>query len=160
MESIRMELRADNQSQARTIMAKALQDCPTSGLLWSEAIFMEPRPARKSKSVDAIKKCEGDGRVVTTVARLFWSERNIDKARSWFDRAVKLQPNLGDSWATYYKFLLQHGTAEQRDQLVQRCTNAEPHHGEVWARIAKEPTNWRRSTKELLALVAKEVVGI
>ena len=44
------------------------------------------------------------------VARLFWTERKISKARDWFIRAVKIDPDLGDSWAWYYKFELQFGT--------------------------------------------------
>ena len=42
--------------------------------------------------------------------RLFWTERKISKAREWFQRAVKIEPDLGDTWASFYKFELQHGT--------------------------------------------------
>lgn len=45
------------------------------------------------------------------VFRLFWNERKVDKARNWLNRAVKLNPDLGDSWAYFYKFEVQHGTA-------------------------------------------------
>jgi len=47
----------------------ALQECPTAGILWAEAIFMEPRPQRKSKSVDACKKCEHDAHVLLAVSK-------------------------------------------------------------------------------------------
>ena len=50
-------------------MAKALQECPSSGILWAESIFMESRPQRKTKSVDALKKCEHDAHVLLAVAR-------------------------------------------------------------------------------------------
>ena len=42
--------------------------------------------------------------------RLFWIERKVSKAREWFQRAVKIEPDLGDTWAYFYKFELQHGT--------------------------------------------------
>lgn len=42
--------------------------------------------------------------------RLFWSERKITKAREWFLRTVKIEPDLGDAWALFYKFEMQHGT--------------------------------------------------
>lgn len=45
--------------------------------------------------------------------RLFWSERKITKAREWFLRTVKIEPDLGDAWALFYKFELQHGTEVQ-----------------------------------------------
>ncbi|XP_032112840.1 uncharacterized protein C20orf204 homolog isoform X3 [Sapajus apella] len=41
---------------------------------------------------------------------LFWSERKITKAREWFHRTVKIDSDLGDAWAFFYKFELQHGT--------------------------------------------------
>ena len=47
----------------------ALQECPTAGILWAEAIFMEPRPQRKSKSVDACKKCEHDAHVLLAISK-------------------------------------------------------------------------------------------
>ena len=34
----------------------------------------------------------------------------MSKAREWFQRAVKIEPDLGDTWANFYKFELQHGT--------------------------------------------------
>jgi len=45
-----------------------------------------------------------------TVCRLFWSERKITKAREWFLRTVKIEPDLGDAWGFFYKFEIQHGT--------------------------------------------------
>jgi pre-mRNA-processing factor 6 len=50
-------------------MLTALQECPTAGILWAEAIFMEPRPQRKSKGVDACKKCEHDANVLLAISR-------------------------------------------------------------------------------------------
>jgi len=47
----------------------AIQECPNSGILWAEAIFMESRPQRKSKSVDALKKCEHDPHVLLAVSK-------------------------------------------------------------------------------------------
>ena len=41
---------------------------------------------------------------------MFWIERKVSKAREWFQRAVKIEPDLGDTWAHFYKFELQHGT--------------------------------------------------
>ena len=40
---------------------------------------------------------------------MFWSERKIAKAREWFNRTVKIDPDLGDAWANFYKFELLHG---------------------------------------------------
>jgi pre-mRNA-processing factor 6 len=38
----------------------------------------------------------------------------VEKARSWFNRAVTLNPDIGDHWAHFYKFECQFGTPEQQ----------------------------------------------
>ena len=105
---------------AKTVLARALQECPNSGLLWAEAIQMEAKPQRKTKSVDALKKCEHDPHVLLAVSKLFWSERKLNKARDWLARTVKLEPDLGDAWIHFYKFELIHGTAEQQEDVKKR----------------------------------------
>ena len=93
--AVRTELRAGNAKAADALMAKALQECPDSGPLWAESISMVPRPQRKSRSVDALKRCNDDPHVVAAVAALFWHDRKVDKARSWLNRAVTLNPGAG-----------------------------------------------------------------
>ncbi|KAL0595802.1 LOW QUALITY PROTEIN: Pre-mRNA-processing factor 6 [Plecturocebus cupreus] len=157
LESVRLEYRAGLKNIANTLMAKALQECPNSGILWSEAIFLEARPQRKTKSVDALKKCEHDPHVLLAVAKLFWSERKITKAREWFHRTVKIDSDLGDAWAFFYKFELQHGTEEQQEEVRKRCESAEPRHGELWCAVSKDITNWQKKIGEILRLVAGRI---
>lgn len=45
---------------------------------------------------------------------MFWAERLTSKARSWFMRTVKLESDLGDAWAYFYKFEMLHGTEVSR----------------------------------------------
>ncbi len=97
-----------------------------------------------------MKCCEHDAHVLLAVSKLFWSERKIQKARDWFNRTVKLEPDLGDAWAYYYKFEQCHGTEEQRNDVKQRCVQAEPRHGEEWASVSKLITNWKLKTDQLL----------
>ncbi|XP_056304688.1 pre-mRNA-processing factor 6 [Danio aesculapii] len=157
LESVRLEYRAGLKNIANTLMAKALQECPNSGILWSEAVFLEARPQRKTKSVDALKKCEHDPHVLLAVAKLFWSERKITKAREWFLRTVKIEPDLGDAWGVFYKFELQHGTEEQQHEVKKRCENAEPRHGELWCAESKHILNWQKNIGEILVLVASKI---
>ncbi|XP_039250492.1 pre-mRNA-processing factor 6-like [Styela clava] len=155
--SIRLEWKANIKNIAGNLMARALQECPTSGLLWAEAIFMEARPQRKTKSVDALKKCEHDPHVLLAVARLFWSERKLSKSREWFLRTVKIDPDYGDAWAFFYRFELNHGTQDQQEEVMKRCINAEPRHGELWQNVSKDIVNWKLKTKELLPLISSKV---
>ena len=181
-ESVRVERRAGNLSHAKNVMAKALQEVPKSGLLWTEQIwFLEPRTQRRPRSLEAIKKVDSDPILFVAVARIFWAERKLDKAQTWFEKALVLDSDKGDSWAWYYKFLLQHGTdvsvpltktslttsaihedkltpiQEKRGEVVSKCVMNEPRHGEVWQRVAKDPKNARKGVDEILKLVAAQI---
>ncbi|SJK96853.1 related to pre-mRNA splicing factor prp1 [Armillaria ostoyae] len=160
LESIGVEERSGGG--ASQVLSRALQDCPTSGVLWSKSIWSEPRPMRKARSADALKKTgsgEGGGSaiVICTVARLFWAERKVEKARQWFGRAVGMDGDLGDLWGWWLKFERQHGVEEQREEVRVRCVQAEPHHGLVWPGVAKDLRNVGKGTLEILELVADKL---
>ena len=113
------------------------------------------------------------------VARLFERDRKIPKARKWFDRAVALNPKLGDAWAHYYAFELRQAVAASSGQasdalessassssagtdtstsssaeVIKRCVLAEPNRGELWCAVAKS-TAYRRAD---VATILKRVV--
>lgn len=69
LEAVRVEVHSGKKNIGLTLMAKAMQECPSSGILWAESIFLEARPQRKTKSVDALKKCEHDPHVLLAVAK-------------------------------------------------------------------------------------------
>jgi pre-mRNA-processing factor 6 len=151
--AVRAELRHGNKKEADILMAKALQESPNSGILWAASIEMVPRPQRKSKSMDALKKCDHDPHVIAAVAKLFWHDRKVDKARTWLNRAVTLAPDIGDFWALYYKFELQHGSEENQKDVLKRCIAAEPKHGEKWQAISKAVENSHQPTEAILKKV-------
>ena len=139
-------------------MARALQECPSSGLLLAENITMSPCVEQKSKSTNAIKRCPDAPRVISAVASLFASERKHDKERKWFERAVKLDPDLGDSWAKWYAFELDNGTKEAQADVKQKCIAAEPKHGECWCKVSKAMSNRRRTSADHLEAAAQNVL--
>lgn len=172
LEAIRVEMRAGNKEVVKPMMAKgeclvrfclqhiyilfslALQDCPTSGKLWAESIFMEGRQQRKIKSTDALKRCEHNVHVLLACSLLFWTERKLKPAREWFARTLKIDEDLGDVWAYAYKFEILYGTPEQQQELKKRCIAAEPRHGERWCAVSKDVKNWKLKTGDLLEIVA------
>eukprot|EP00002_Diphylleia_rotans_P016712 TRINITY_DN3249_c0_g1_i4.p1 TRINITY_DN3249_c0_g1~~TRINITY_DN3249_c0_g1_i4.p1 ORF type:complete len:119 (-),score=20.99 TRINITY_DN3249_c0_g1_i4:241-597(-) len=115
---------------------------------------MAPRPQRKMRLVDALKKCENDPFVCLEVAKLFWSDRKLEKARSWFNRVVTINPDYGDAWANYFKFMVQFGTEDEQNEVIRRCKEAEPRHGEVWQKVSKADENWLMKTEQILKKVA------
>ena len=154
-EAVRLERRQNNIPAAQKVMATALQECPNSGILWAEKIMhLESRTQRKPRALEAIKKVEKDPQLFVVVARIFWSERRLDKAATWFTKAVILDPDYGDGWVWYYKFLEQHGTEEKKEEVLSKATMAEPKHGEIWQSVAKHPKAARKSVEEIIKSAA------
>lgn len=125
---------------AEQLVAKALQECPTSGMIWAHAIATDARPLRKARSYDALKRCSDDPHVFLAVAKLFWMDRKVKKARNWFNRAVTVEPDLGDTWAWFYKFEMEHGNGDKQKKIVKRCQEADPRHGHMWTQVSKKVT--------------------
>ncbi|ERN19157.1 hypothetical protein AMTRI_Chr10g232660 [Amborella trichopoda] len=155
--AIRAEARHGKKKEADVLLAKALQECPTSGILWAASIELAPRPQRKSRSSEAVTRLTQDPYVTAEVAILFWQKRSIDKARTWFNRAVTHDPDIGDSWALYYKFELQHGTEDSQKDVLDRCVSAEPRHGPRWTQVSKAIEN---SHQPIEAILKKVVVAL
>jgi pre-mRNA-processing factor 6 len=158
LESVKLERRVGTTKLAETRMAKALQECPKSGILLAESILSSPRVEQKSKAAEAIKRCPDDPLVIAAVASLFASENKNDKARKWFDRATVLNPDIGDIWARFYLFELKAGTQEQQEKVKAACIAAEPKHGDIWATIMKDMKNRGKSVAEGLELVAEHIL--
>ncbi|ORX66123.1 TPR-like protein [Linderina pennispora] len=145
-----------NVPVARTLLSRALQECPKSGLLWAESILLEQRPQRKAKD---------DPAITCMIARLFWSERRIEKARTWFERAAAADQDYGDAWAWWLKFEVdQAARADEQLMLDERikaiedaCMRADPHHGQVWPVVSKDPKNARLSTRDILHKVSERL---
>ena len=163
LEAVRLERRAGNDKLAESVMAKALQACATSGVLWAEDVMTCPKPAQRSKSVDALKRCDNDPYVITAVARLFDRDRKLDKARKWFERAVGIDSRNGDSWAHFYVFELLHrapaDAADASEAVLRRCVAAEPNRGEVWCRTAKRTALRRTGVANILRTIAAEILA-
>lgn len=157
LEAVRLEARAGLKEIAHKLMAKALQECPEAGILWAESIFLEAPPQRKTRSVDALKKCEHDPHVLLAVSKMFWSQGKIQKCRDWFNRTLKIDPDLGDAWAYFYRFEKNSGTEKTQDEIKERCIAAEPHHGEIWCSVSKKIENWKLTTEQILYKAANEI---
>ncbi|KAJ1857557.1 Pre-mRNA-processing factor 6, partial [Coemansia sp. RSA 2703] len=160
--SVRLEARADPAllEPARALLARALQACPRAGCLWAEAIVLAERAQRKARAADALKHAAEDVCVLLAVARLFWVEAKVEKARAWFHRACMADPDYGDAWAWHWAFesSAQHDEGELAQQrlsdIENACASAEPRHGDVWPPVAKLPENAGLTTVDVLRLVA------
>jgi pre-mRNA-processing factor 6 len=95
--------------------------------------------------------------VLMAVAKLFWIDRKLSKARSWFQRAISANTDLGDVWVYAYRFELEHGTPVQQAALREKCIQAAPTHGEIWCIIAKQDAAAGMKPDEILKKAASKL---
>mmetsp|Transcript_12346 Transcript_12346/g.16002 ORF Transcript_12346/g.16002 Transcript_12346/m.16002 type:complete len:947 (+) Transcript_12346:35-2875(+) len=158
LQAVRFEERNNEHDLALSLLSKGLQECPHSGELWAEQIFMVPKPEQSAKSKDALTNCDNDAHVILAIAKLFWRNRKSKLAKKWFERAVTVNPDFGDAWGTYYKFLTSRKKSKEAlGELVNRCQKADPHHGDTWCKVSKRTENSRKAAKDLIEKVAKEI---
>lgn len=99
--AIRTEQRAGSTKAAEALLAKGLQDCPASGLLWGEAIAMAPRPQRRSKAADAMKRCDNDPHVVSNKYTI---ATDCQIGSCLWDRCILLHPgmvSISEGWSAH-----------------------------------------------------------
>lgn len=106
LDSIRLEYDQEegNKIIGKTLLAKSLHELSHSGILWSEAIYREPRATKKSKATDAWRKCHDDALVALAIGKMFWDNRELNKAKSWIERAMQLNGDLEDVKTCYQQF--------------------------------------------------------
>lgn len=158
LENVRIERRHGNDKIAEALMAKALQENPTSGILWAEDVLTCQKHQQKAKSIDALKKCDNDPFVILAIARLFDKDNKIDKARKWFERAIALSPRLGDAWIYYYMFEIRHHQNDLCEAILKRATEADPNRGELWCTVTKTTSLRRLDIPTKIKMVVEQVL--
>ena len=157
LKSVQLELEANRVDLATLMLSKAINACPTSGLLWAEAIKLEPVQTRHPKCLDALKKCPESGLVVAEVATFFWKVKHqTDKAKKWFENAIKLEPSNGDIWAAAIACEVEQGDVDLVRSLIQKYVSAEPNRGLLWNRVVKRVENWRKDWVAKMRVVLDE----
>jgi len=144
------------KNNTNMILNKALKECPNSGLLWSVAIEIE-KGNKHAKASDALKKCENSIYVKTAVGKLYGQEKHIDKARLWFDSAIKSNPDYGDAWVYYYRLEKQLGDDIKAEEIMKRCAESNSKYGEIWIKVSKDIKNWKMKPEEILQAASEMV---
>lgn len=155
--SVKLEQNAKNPHGVVHMLSRGLQECQNNGELWALAIELEPKAQRKAKSLDAIKSCDNDPFVIVAVAKLFWKERKLEKARKWFERAIAINSDYGDAWIYYYRFEREFGKPLEVAEIVRNCNAADPHHGRLWVSISKQVDNWRLKPEQIMNIGASKI---
>ncbi|KYN98740.1 putative pre-mRNA-processing factor 6 [Plasmodium gaboni] len=153
---IEIELCCNNKN-LNPIISEALKECPSSGILWSKAIELENKNLQNSKSVSAFNHCGNNAYVILAVAKLFWVNFKIQKARKWFYRVINLSPHFGDGWATFLAFEIDQQNEINQKDIINKCIKAEPNRGYLWNKITKRVENWRLKYPQKLYKYIKDI---
>lgn len=87
--------------------------------------------------MNALKANDNDSDLFLAIAKVFWVERKAEKIKKWLDNAITLNKDNGDAWAHKLRYELEFGDAESQKEVIQEFKEADPHHGELWAREIK-----------------------
>lgn len=162
LETIRLEQRANSRDNTNVAhkLSLAIKENPNEGILLAEQIFLVGRAQRKSLCRSLLQKHDNikDPHYVNlAIAKVEWADGNVDEARNQFNVAVKLDPDLGDSWAYFYRFETLCGNETTQEDVLKRCVLAEPRHGREWCKVSKAPENWKMTIKDILICVSADI---
>jgi pre-mRNA-processing factor 6 len=156
-EFIKFEWKSKNYSIVNSLLSKGLKDIPTSGILWSMAIDLEKPHLKHSKAADALSHVDNNEMVMTAIAKVYIKEKNMEKTRKWFENAIRINPDYADAWLYYYKAEILYGDENKANDILKRCEEAKPKHGEIWQNFSKKPGNWRLKTKDIIMLASESL---
>jgi pre-mRNA-processing factor 6 len=89
------------------------------------------------------------------VANVYANEKDYDKARKWFENALRVNPSNGDIWAYYYN--MEINLNNETTSLLSRCKDAAPTQGELWTEYSSRIENWKLDTIDLLIKVQRDI---
>jgi pre-mRNA-processing factor 6 len=138
-ECIRFEQRHHNAAMINLLLATALRDFPHDGQLWGLRVELEAPARRKQTALDAITACPKNPYVMCAVGKMFWASRNLSLARSWLANCTSTDPDFGDAWLFRLKLERVHGSAQQQQEIIKSCSDAQPTYGFLWEQLLDHP---------------------
>lgn len=89
--------------------------------------------------------CVDNPQVYLSTAKVFLREAKIEKAKRWLEKALYIEPRLGDAWA--YLYLIEK-------EVLPHCVEKKPKLGYLW-REAKQNNNLKYDYERILQEAAK-----
>lgn len=152
--SIRLERIDENDGQTILMLSRALQRFPKSYELLAEQLFIENKTINRPigpSVIQVLLECDNDRFIMLGVAKIYWSQNEIDKTRKWLEKVVSTHKNFGDAWAYLYKFEIEQDANDETLQMLRsRCAQENPQEGEEWCRFKSRLENIKLSTENVL----------
>jgi len=100
---------------------------------------------------------DNDSNIFVAIAKVFWQENKPTKTKAWLKKAIALNKDNGDAWAHLFRFESDFGNEDSQKEVLNDFIEAEPHHGDIWAREAKKVENWRKGSVDVLKKAALNI---
>ena len=161
LESVLLEIRAQNVDGAIEQAQEALRIHTGTGRLWAVLIHLyqlRGMPARQVEVFkEALQEVPKSGEVWCEGARIAMRRRNFQAARRYLDFAIQFTPQYGDSFIEYLALeLMEHGPNHPTPLIEQLCINADPNYGFLWLQCKTHPLD---SARHVLRLAREAMLG-
>lgn len=131
-EAVEFELRQNNIKSAKSVLSRGLQKFPECGELWALEIRLSEPKQKMTRTSDALEKCNESPYVLLEAAKLFFEIGKVNKARAWFENALKHGKHIGDIWIYYYHMEKMLNEQANLQDLISRLQFQEITSGRLW----------------------------
>ncbi|EGW32610.1 Pre-mRNA splicing factor prp1 [Spathaspora passalidarum NRRL Y-27907] len=154
---VQFEIRQQDMIAARQLANKALKLFPNSPSVWMVYLSLIPKMShRKTSFLDAMKKTENSPIILLGVGVFFWVDGNHQKAKAWFDRALKADRKNGDIWGWSYNYLQKYGSEDEVNKFLSQFEESydDINTGDRFCSIKKDIKNFDKKPAEILKFVS------
>lgn len=157
---IELESRAQNYSNADQLCSKALKLFPHSPLIWKQRLKLIKKASfRRNAFLDALKSTNNSPIILMNIGVFFWVENKLNKAKTWFERALNADKTNGDCWCWLYNFISTYGTEDEKHDFLSEFEQQFENivEGQVWNLERKQLSMLDKSAKEILESVCEKL---
>ena len=160
---IQFEKRIGNSSSSiQNLTNKAIKQFPNDPWLWIINLSLILKMSqRKTIFLDALKATNNSNLILLIIGIFFWFDGKYSKSKNWFERSLQLDNTNGDTWGWMYNYLKKIGTTKELDTFLidYESKYDSINKGQFFNKINKDIKNYNKSPKEILDIVAIEVLN-
>ena len=157
-----VEVENANQAGWRSIMIRALKECPSSGLLHYHAIMHEPKSTRLSKAGEYLKKLPHNPWILFAYAQCYEADMKLENALKWYQNTIenntKMSLGIADFYLYFYAFLVRNSKTDLANEVKNEFLQSACVYGSLWIKHRKDPQNWLLSTEEIFIQATNELL--
>uniref|UniRef100_A0A7S4M9K9 Uncharacterized protein n=1 Tax=Vannella robusta TaxID=1487602 RepID=A0A7S4M9K9_9EUKA len=149
LESVLLEMRANNLERAIEEAREALLIHTGTGRLWAVMIQLKQSQGIEAQMKvfrTALSEVPKSGEVWCEGARIALQQKDFAAARKYINFAIQFTPQYGDSFIEYLRLeILEKGEDANLEAVEQACVNADPNYGALWLHCKKNPLDSTRN---------------